>query len=343
MDSGLLSIEFYGEKNTLGESEWVAFTENGIRHEGYTYTVEALEDNALQLTFTNLETGDVRTATLSGLNALTIETGRSDADSKRGKREYVPVSVCELEDLPVRDGVLSLNREQGKLILYAFDFDCDGMSERLAIDWDDEDGVLRVQDGPLEWKADGIDLLNSVYLIDLDPQDGRANLLLCAEKEDEKEQTYELHVENGALVCGQVTDGYCFLTDSPEQELTLGIPTDLFGAKYGYREVKGEALEPVDDRLLAAAVIDAVAFGSREKNIEDGTLLHLVRVLPCEIDGAPGTLEPDVYIYLREWNESLTEIVFMAEDDRWITVHPDEGLMLDGVSLYEYFDNVPGK
>ena len=79
--------------------------------------------------------------------------------------------------------------------------------------------------------------LGNLILIDLDSNDGRVNLLVSATLADGTERTYELHVENGELICGHTVEGYCFLNDSEQQELMLGAPTDLLGAKYGYREV----------------------------------------------------------------------------------------------------------
>ena len=76
---------------------------------------------------------------------------------------------------------------------------------------------------------------------------------------------------------------------------------------------------------------------------KSGTLLHLVRALPCEIDGEPATLEPGVYLHLWEWHESMDRIVFLTEDDRWITVYLDgtAPYTVGGVPLSDYFDNAP--
>ena len=106
----------------------------------------------------------------------------------------------------------------------------------------------------------------------------------------------------------------------------LATPTDLLGAKYGYREVRGETLEPVDEWLQASGVIERIMFGKREDNIKDGTLLHLVRAL-----------------HLWEWHESMDRIVFLTEDDRWITVYLDgtAPYTVGGVPLADYFDNAP--
>ena len=344
-DAGLLTIGFYGEKNVKGESEFVSFTLNGVRYEDYTYTAEAAEDDdALAATFTNAETGDIRHITLSGMGELTFETDETAENGERVKRIYVPVSECDRDDLPIRDGVHTTDREHGKLVLYVIDFDGDGEPERVAIDWDGEEKAVRVQIGPRSFRLDEVADLIGVYLIDLDPNDGRVNLLVSATHADGGERTYELHVENGELCCGHTVEGYCFLADSAEQELMLGTPTDLLGAEYGYREVRGEALEPADEWLQASGVIEAITFGpGREKNIENSTLLHLVRALSCEIDGKIMTLEPDICLYLSRYHESLDRIEFETEDGRTVLVRLSDTVpyAVNGVPLIDYFDNAP--
>ena len=213
---------------------------------------------------------------------------------------------------------------------------------------------MTVQIGACEWKINEKLVMDSGIYIDLDPNDGHGNLLLSTTRADGTERTYELHLEKNAeafgdrrdsftLVCGHTVEGYCFLNDSEQQELMLATPSDLLSAKYGCREVKGEALEPVDEWLQASALIERIMFGKREDNIKDGTLLHLVRALPCEIDDKPATLEPDVYMHLREWHESMDRIVFLTEDDRRITVYLDgtAPYTVGGVPLVDYFDNAP--
>lgn len=373
-DKGAASDPGYDELLVIEfdpDGRHVSFTEDRKHYDGYTYRTDT--DDPKVLILTNETTGDVRRATLDTAAKLRFETDRN-ARGERSEWTYYSLPVISAEDLPFGDpaslwfgtvmaAVSGTEPTWCNGPLGMFDLDGDGRLELIRLTWTETDRKMTVEaftnhnraaytgyiapfdfgtnEGELYYTVENVTNPENLILIDLDPNDGRVNLLVSADTENGG-YIYELHVENGALVCGHVADGYCFLADSAEQELTLGVPTDLFGAKYGYREVRGEALEPVDDVLHAYGVIDTIAFGpGREKNIEDGTLLHLVRALPCEIDGVPGTLEPGVYMHLREWNESMTEIVFLTEDGRWITVRPDAGLLLDGVSLYDYFDNAP--
>ena len=372
-DKGLASDPGYDELLLIEfdpDGRHVSFTEDRKHYEGYTWQTDADDPNVLILT--NETTGDVRRATLETDAKLRFETDLN-ARGERSEWTYYSLPDISAEDLPfgepanlwqsfISTAVSGTDPAWCNGPLGMFDLDGDGKLELIRLTWKETDrkmtveaftnhnraaytgyiapGAFGTNEGELYYTVENVTDPLNLILIDLDPSDGHVNLLVSADTENGG-YIYELHVENGALVCGHVIEGYCFLADSSEQELMLGMPTDLFGAKFGYREVRGEALEPVDDRLFADLVSEKIAFVSREKNIEDGTLLHLVRALPCEIDGVSGTLEPNVYIYLREWNESLTEIVFMTEDGRWITVHPDAGLFLDGVSLYDCFDNTP--
>lgn len=362
---GLMKIVFYRE----GDAHLASFYESGILYDGYTYTVEKQRkterwdtDDAYAYTFTN-QNGHVRKLILCGKDVLDFDMTEWKDDTEEHKYcTYLKLTPIEADELPYQQQAYIGAGEGYISYLDLVDLTGDGEPERVSFDgytpddWAEQkegEPTLTVQLGREVFKLNEKLVSGSIIYIDLDPTNEWVNVLFSTETQDGKEKTYELHLEKEEpamgqridcfkLVCGHVIDGYCFLADSPEQELTIAVPTDLFGAKFGYREVRGEALKPVDDRLYASGVIEAVTFGpGREKNIEDGTLLHLVRALPCEIDGVLGTLEPDVDIYLREWNESLTEIVFMTEDGRWITVRPDAGLLLDGVSLYEYFDNAP--
>ena len=353
---GLMEIVFYRE----GDAHLASFRESGILYDGYTYTVEKQRkterwdtDDAYAYTFTN-QNGHVRKLILCGKDVLDFDMTEWKDDTEEHKYcTYLKLTPIEAEELPYQQQAYIGAGEGYIHYLDLVDLNGDGKPVRVSVyrytpvsvfTGEEGESELTVQIGACEWKINEKLVMDSGIYIDLDPNDGHGNLLLSTTRADRTERTYELHVEGDAIVCGHTVEGYCFLNDSEQQELMLGTPTDLLGAKYGYREVKGEALEPADDRLYATGIIDTITFGpGREKNIEDGTLLHLVRALPCEIDGVLGTLEPDVYIYLRQWNDAMTEIVFMTEDGRWITVYLDgtAPYTVGGVPLADYFDNAP--
>ncbi len=349
---GLLEIRFY--YNSDADERLVLYREGEFEYDGYSYTVEEGERNGSKTDnpwyrFTFVDGDEAFLIDLcmdtDGRNPLYMDW--NVGKGKGGWKTYWKCPVIEADELPYQQTAYYGAGEGFVGYLDAVDLNGDGNPVRVKVassdpNWYTNKGTeptLTVQIGRGEWTANEALVRGSLIYTDLDPNDGHGNVLLSAERADGMDVTYELHLEGDTVVCGHAVEGYCFLADSPQEELTVGVPTDLFGAKYGYREIRGEALEPVDDRLYATGVIDTVMFGDRDKNIEDGTLLHLVRALPCEIDDVPGTLEPGVYLYLREWNEAMTEIVFLTEDGRRITVHPDAGLMLSGISLYDFFDN----
>ncbi len=368
---GLKEIRFYqDEKRGV---RCASFYESGILYDGYTYTREEQESDrqdcskSYLFTFAN-ENGHERKLILyiRDHNEDEIDEDRTpwkDDSEQHTFDTFLKLTPITAEELPMKQDKY-IGAGEGKVYyLDLVDLNGDGKPVRVSVygytpvsvvTGEEGESELTVQIGACEWKINEKLVMDSGIYIDLDPNDGHGNLLLSTTRADGTERTYELHLEKNAeafgdrrdsftLVCGHTVEGYCFLNDSEQQELMLGTPTDLLGAKYGYREVKGEALEPADEWLQASALIERVMFGKREDNIKDGTLLHLVRALPCEIDGKPATLEPGVYLHLREWHESMDRIVFLTEDDRWITVYLDgtAPYTVGGVPLADYFDNAP--
>ncbi len=368
---GLLEIRFYqDEKRGV---RCASFYESGILYDGYTYTLEEQESDrqdcskSYLFTFAN-ENGHERKLILyiRDHNEDEIDEDRTpwkDDSEQHTFDTFLKLTPITAEELPMNQDKYIFAGEGRVHYLDLVELNGDGEPVRVSVcgytpvnvaTGKEGESELTVKIGACEWKINEKLVMDSGIYIDLDPNDGHGNLLLSTTRADGTERTYELHLEKNAeafgdrrdsftLVCGHIVEGYCFLNDSEQQELMLGAPTDLLGAKYGYREVKGEALEPADEWLQASALIERVMFGKREDNIKDGMLLHLVRALPCEIDGKPATLEPGVYLHLREWHESMDRIVFLTEDDRWITVYLDgtAPYTVGGVPLADYFDNAP--
>lgn len=204
-DDGLLSFAFCGEKDRIGRSEFAAFTLHGVRYEEYSYTVEEDEQSqdTLLLTFTNAKTGDVRSAKLISGTGLFFEVEYPPESGQRVSTHYVPIPEMDAEDLPLMNENLVISGELGDEYQYVIDFDGDGTAERLAISYETPEKTLIVQDGLTQFKAEEIERLRNVVLVDLESSDGRINLLLDVDTAEGK-RIYELHVENGALVCGDV-------------------------------------------------------------------------------------------------------------------------------------------
>jgi hypothetical protein len=87
----------------------------------------------------------------------------------------------------------------------------------------------------------------------------------------------------------------------------------------------------------------------RERLIEGGTLLHLVRDLPCTIDGADAVIHAGSYIYMTRWHESGTLAEIRTEDgttalltvERADLLDPElYGYLIDGATQDTYFDNI---
>ena len=88
----------------------------------------------------------------------------------------------------------------------------------------------------------------------------------------------------------------------------------------------------------------------RESLIENGKLLHLVRDLPCTIDGEAAVIPAGSYIYMTRWHESWTLAEIRTEDGTLtalVTVEradPNDpelyGYLIDGETQDTYFDNI---
>ena len=344
---GLLEIGFY--KDAATGKRMVFYWGGDFRYNGYSYTVEEQEsrwsDEAYLFTLTD---GDE----ICRITLYLYHQGDMRIDMDVDGKSYKKLTPITAEELPMKQDKYIFAGEGRVHYLDLVDLNGDGKPVRVSVygytpvsvvTGEEGESELTVQIGACEWKINEKLVMDSGIYIDLDPNDGHGNLLLSTTRADGTERTYELHVEGDAIVCGHIVEGYCFLNDSEQQELMLATPSDLLGAKYGCREVRGETLEPVDEWLQARALIERIMFVKREENIGDGTLLHLVRALPCEIDDKPATLEPGVYLHLREWHESMDRIVFLTEDDRWITVYLDgtKPYAVGGIPLTDYFDNAP--
>ena len=194
--------------------------------------------------------------------------------------------------------------------------------------------------------------LDGVYeaiLVDLDAESPTLNLVLVYYSWESGCDSIELHTENGKLVKGtNVSNGWAFLGE--DGKLLMKEDTDLFGTQEGVRTYSGDGMHPDSEWLtLVDGVTEQTLKTDREELIERGKLLHLVRDLPCTIDGEAVTIPAESYLWVLRYHESETKVEIMTEDGTVALVtmqradknDPDlYGFLIDGVMQEEYFDNI---
>lgn len=233
-----------------------------------------------------------------------------------------------------------------KGVLFVCDFDGDGTEEEIAYQRHGQYVAISVGDESID--VDVVAGLEQVILLDLDSASARLNLLVVYNTGSDDYETAELHMENGRFVRGPVIFAYC----SCDGDTVRGssTQTDILGTKTGERTYHGEDLTP-DSEWYDCEVIPTAdeILSDRAHLIEWGKLLHVVRDLPCTIDGADAVIPAGSYIYMTRWHESGTLAEIRTEDGTTALVavreadpnDPDlAGCLIDGVMQYEYFDNI---
>ena len=188
-----------------------------------------------------------------------------------------------------------------------------------------------------------------MILLNLDPASARLNLLVVYNTGSEDYETAELHMENGKFVRGPVIYAYC--TYDGKTLRGSASQTDILGTKWGDRTYHGENLTPDSEWYVCDVIPDEIPSASdREHLIDNGKLLHLVRDLPCTIEGADAVIPAGSYIYMTRWHESGTLAEIRTEDGTvtaLVTVQsadpndPEQyGYLIDGETQDTYFDNI---
>ena len=154
-----------------------------------------------------------------------------------------------------------------------------------------------------------------------------------------------LHPEGDALVIDRQIYG---LVDwDAEADAFISYEnTGLFGSNSGTRHYYGDAFEPDTEWLTCWMPSEEYLKEYRQNLFEGGYLLHLVRDLPCTVDGQPAILTAGNCILLVRYHESLTQAEVRTEDGSVyaminIDFDPDDWqYRIDGVDQDEYFDNL---
>lgn len=356
-EDGLLEIFFYKNNEATGERK-ASFLKDGAFFDGYSYTVEK-DGEYYRFIFTD---GNEQRM-LSLFSEDEMDEGPFPYSDDTEWKTYLKLPIIEAEALPMQQTKYIGMGEGYAFYLDAVDLNGDGEPVRVAVNAHDpnwfmqtgEEPTLTVQIGTCEWTVNEVFVSGSLIYADLDPDDGHGNVLLSTKRADGTIVTYELHLEKNAeavgdrrdsftLVCGHTAEGRCTIEYGTDMEKLLYLckPAPL-GSIDAQRVVSGEALQPESDWWIVPRYVYS-SEKDRDWLVQHGELQHLIRALPCEIDGKPATLEPDTYLYLTRCHESFDRIEFVTEDgSKTILVRLDGGpaSTIDGVALTDYFDNAP--
>ena len=232
-------------------------------------------------------------------------------------------------------------------VLFVCDFDGDGTEEEIRYEIHGSSVTFSVGKKSTDVEF-GVGLEQAI-LLDLDPDSARLNLLLVYNTGSEDYETAELHMENGRFVRGPVIYAYCNFDDGILRG--SATQTDILGTKVGGRTYHGEDLTPDSEWFDCDVIPDDIPTArDRESLIENGKLLHVIRDLPCTIDGADAVIPAGTYIYMTRWHESYTLAEIRTEDGTLtalVTVQeadendPDlYGYLIGGETQDTYFDNI---
>ena len=288
-------------------------------------------------------------ATVEGVQTPEPASAQSDTPSVQ------PNGVTPLEPeqaAPVRTKLIDvfsayedLDDGETKATIFEYDLDNDGTAEPIAIEIDWEEDLLFLSVGDRIEEFPNSAALMTVYLCDLDPASSYRNLIVVADEASDDYVTAVLHPEGDALVIDRQIYG---LVDwDAETEAFISYEnTGLFGSNSGTRHYYGDAFEPDTEWLTCWMPSEEYLKEYRQNLFEGGYLLHLVRDLPCTVDGQPAILTAGNCILLVRYHESLTQAEVRTEDGSvYATVSidfdPDEWqYRIDGVEQDEYFDNL---
>ena len=231
-------------------------------------------------------------------------------------------------------------------VLFVCDFNGDGTEDEVAYKIHGQ--YLTISLGKKSIDVSFGAELEQAILLDLDSDSARLNLLVVYNTGSEDYETAELHMENGRFVRGPVIYAYC--TYDGKTLRGSATQTDILGTKTGERTYHGENLTPDSEWYDCDVIPDEIQSASdRARLIEGGKLLHLVRDLPCTIDGADTVIPAGSYIYMTRWHESGTLAEIRTEDgttalvtvERADHLDPDlYGYLIDGATQDTYFDNI---
>jgi len=228
-------------------------------------------------------------------------------------------------------------------VMFEADLDQDGVAEPVSFTLDHEAWATSISWGESTVTLDVGDDLVEAAILDLDTQSPFYNLLAVLDYGSDSYVTVELHPENGQLVQGTVVEGPWEWEDDA---LWFFERTDFLGTASGKRTYSGDGLTPDSEWLEMCDIPTAEELAEeRDDLIEFGTLLHTVRPVPCTINGQPGTIPADSYVYrLRfRYDDDLTEVALPDGTVAQIACTQGEHgwpYLIDGMDIQDCFDNL---
>lgn len=230
-------------------------------------------------------------------------------------------------------------------LMFSADLDQDGVEEPISFTLDrDEDTTAITWVKSTLVLNEGADFVEATIL-DLDKESPFLNLLMVIDYGSDSYVTIEAHPESGQLRKGPVIQGDWAWEDGA---LSFYERTDFLGTAFGQRTYHGDALIPDSEWVTMCAIPTAEELEDEEDReflIDGGTLLHTILPVPCTINGEPGFIPENTYLYrLRFRNEddlmevalldgTVAEIARSAGEDGW-------SYLIDGREMEEYFDNL---
>ena len=227
---------------------------------------------------------------------------------------------------------------------FSCDLDQDGREEEVyftlrpddawatAVSWGDSTVILDIGDE-----------LISASVLDLDPASPWCNLLVEVDTGSDSYVTAEVHPENGQLVRGRTLEGSCAWKDGA---LWAEERCDLLGTMYGTRAYRGDELLPDSDWFTVSGIPTAQELETEWDYLTGmGILCHLVKAVPCTMDGQAAELPADSYIYPVRFHEGrmLMEVSTLEGQLATLTFADEVGnwpFITEGEGVEDYFDNL---
>lgn len=227
--------------------------------------------------------------------------------------------------------------------MFQADLDQDGQAEPVSFVKDPETWTTLILWNNSPVLLEGDELVEAAVL-DLDPESPFYNLLVTIDYGSDSYVTVELHPENGELVRGNSVGGGWYWEDG----LYFFERTDFLGTADGQRTYSTDELTPDSEWLTMSYVPSEEEMADEEEReflIDGGLLLHTVQAVPCAIDGAPGTIPADSYVYRTRFHagDYCTEVCLADGTLAQISCTMGENgwpFLIDGQEADAYFDNL---
>ena len=224
---------------------------------------------------------------------------------------------------------------------FVYDLDQDGEEEEINVHLDADAHTCTVTDGARSIFLEDGCVLDGMILCDLDPGTPHLNLVVVLGSDSSDYITIELHPEGDALVRGA---SYRVPATVKHGEVVLFEEALLLGWSYGVRPVFGEDMIPTTEWVTIKYIpTEEELRKQKDALIKASILLHVMRPVPCTIDGESAVLPMNTYVYRTRYlvSRDLMEVVTLDGTVALIAFTLEgETYLIDGVPQTEYFDNL---